>query len=584
MCISRSLELDTAYKEWQLMQFIKENPYRVLGILANSTERELQKQIARVKRFAEIGKNATSELDFEFLGLISRTNDDIQAAASKIEQSHKKIPHALNWFISINNFDEIAINSLKEGNVEKAIDIWDKTLKTEISSRNYSSYNNLSTLYTALAFQGRNLDLKQLSKGVYLKSALFKSAYFQDFCKLIGGEDAVLDKEKIIKHYVDSIVENIAPHIGNKQDRSLKTLTIFKAYPEYIKKYLFDKFTQAEYSRVESKIAETESKRSDDESDANEAAEELYQSTKKDVEYLKSVLDKNDVKLQLLLNNLADELIQCAIDYFNFWCEDDTSDEFYSNALTIAEYAIALEPTGQVKQRIEENTQNIKNWAEDAKNSQNQQEIEERFELLAQKIKQFDNGHQSITTVHSFLNTSKTILDEINSIDGLENELTPNNAVVLRVMNTCVHLYNTHQDELINKKISPDAFTEKVNAIIAIFNKTKTIKMSNEIRIRLDKNSNDIREIRQKTVTHFNKSNSGACYIATMAYGDYDHPQVIKLRRFRDDVLAKNILGRMFIKCYYAVSPKLVQLLKDKKQIHKLTRKILDKWIHIIKF
>lgn len=31
------------------------------------------------------------------------------------------------------------------------------------------------------------------------------------------------------------------------------------------------------------------------------------------------------------------------------------------------------------------------------------------------------------------------------------------------------------------------------------------------------------------------------CYIATMAYGDYNHPQVIKLRKFRDDVLKSNI-------------------------------------------
>ena len=32
------------------------------------------------------------------------------------------------------------------------------------------------------------------------------------------------------------------------------------------------------------------------------------------------------------------------------------------------------------------------------------------------------------------------------------------------------------------------------------------------------------------------RSNNSGCYIATMAYGDYDHPQVLVLRRFRDDI------------------------------------------------
>lgn len=33
---------------------------------------------------------------------------------------------------------------------------------------------------------------------------------------------------------------------------------------------------------------------------------------------------------------------------------------------------------------------------------------------------------------------------------------------------------------------------------------------------------------------------SGGCYIATMVYGNYDHPQVMVLRDFRDSYLAKD--------------------------------------------
>lgn len=52
----------------------------------------------------------------------------------------------------------------------------------------------------------------------------------------------------------------------------------------------------------------------------------------------------------------------------------------------------------------------------------------------------------------------------------------------------------------------------------------------------------------------------GGCYVATCVYGSYDCPQVWTLRRYRDFTLTKNWYGRVFIRFYYAVSPKLVKL------------------------
>lgn len=49
------------------------------------------------------------------------------------------------------------------------------------------------------------------------------------------------------------------------------------------------------------------------------------------------------------------------------------------------------------------------------------------------------------------------------------------------------------------------------------------------------------------------------CYIATCVYGSYDCPQVWVLRRYRDYTLANTWYGRLFIKGYYAVSPRLVK-------------------------
>lgn len=83
------------------------------------------------------------------------------------------------------------------------------------------------------------------------------------------------------------------------------------------------------------------------------------------------------------------------------------------------------------------------------------------------------------------------------------------------------------------------------------------------------------------TPTSKQKMNEG-CYIATMAYGDYNHPQVLTLRRFRDDVLLKSIFGRLFVKIYYYVSPKLVWLLRDSETVNTFIRKILDRFCLVL--
>ena len=73
------------------------------------------------------------------------------------------------------------------------------------------------------------------------------------------------------------------------------------------------------------------------------------------------------------------------------------------------------------------------------------------------------------------------------------------------------------------------------------------------------------------------------CYIATAVYGSYDAPQVIALRRYRDESLSKNILGRLFIRIYYKLSPPIAKRLITTKRTNHLVKILLDKIVRIIK-
>ena len=80
-----------------------------------------------------------------------------------------------------------------------------------------------------------------------------------------------------------------------------------------------------------------------------------------------------------------------------------------------------------------------------------------------------------------------------------------------------------------------------------------------------------------------NVSSDSGCYIATCVYGSYDCPQVWTLRRFRDDTLDATWYGRLFIRCYYAISPTLVKWFGNTTWFKKIWRGPLDSLVTKLK-
>ncbi len=81
----------------------------------------------------------------------------------------------------------------------------------------------------------------------------------------------------------------------------------------------------------------------------------------------------------------------------------------------------------------------------------------------------------------------------------------------------------------------------------------------------------------RKTHTYVQKEKG--CYVATCVYGSYDCPEVWTLRRYRDNKLAKSVLGRAFIRCYYAVSPTVVKIFGKTKLFQNFWRARLDRMV-----
>jgi hypothetical protein len=62
------------------------------------------------------------------------------------------------------------------------------------------------------------------------------------------------------------------------------------------------------------------------------------------------------------------------------------------------------------------------------------------------------------------------------------------------------------------------------------------------------------------------------CFIATACYGNYDAPEVLILRQFRDKKLLTTFLGKVLIKFYYSVSPLFARLISKSGLLKKIVR------------
>ncbi len=74
-------------------------------------------------------------------------------------------------------------------------------------------------------------------------------------------------------------------------------------------------------------------------------------------------------------------------------------------------------------------------------------------------------------------------------------------------------------------------------------------------------------------------SSGEGCFVATAVYGDYEHPDVRRLRFFRDKTLRHFALGRTFITWYYRYGPDLADHVRDNSFLKQSTRWALEQFV-----
>lgn len=79
------------------------------------------------------------------------------------------------------------------------------------------------------------------------------------------------------------------------------------------------------------------------------------------------------------------------------------------------------------------------------------------------------------------------------------------------------------------------------------------------------------------------ESKSGAtCFVASVAYDDPNHPDVMHLRHYRDTVLINSNFGKNFIACYWRIGPKIARIVKRSKLLKEVSRYLISRIVKIL--
>ena len=313
-------------------EYIYNNPFRILGVYANASIRDIKANEAKAKAFLNVGREVTYPCDFnQLLSPIQRTAEMMASANSQLTLPNEKIKHALFWFVKVTPLDEIAFNHLANGNTSQAIDIWEK-------KKCFSSLLNISVL--------------SLIQGQFIYSV-------QNMIELLGTETFRNDFIRTIIDDTFQISEDVLAHTFLDvftNPAYVKALLSDSILPNKYKGYIKDKLVVPTIADIESEITKAKSIKRENSSARYNAGAQLMNLAKNKLAELKRLLVGNDMRYQIIADKLGLEILQCGIDYYN---NSDDADAAHK-AMKLQSYAQSVVVGQMAKDRCKQNTDILK--------------------------------------------------------------------------------------------------------------------------------------------------------------------------------------------------------------------------------
>ena len=306
-------------------KLILQNPYRVLGVYANSPQRDVVSNKGKATAFLNVGRSVEFPLDLkESLPSLERTLEMLDEAEARFAIAKEKLLYTQFWFLKQTPIDDIAFNHLTNGNIEEAISIWRKQ-------------DNLSSIQNRMICLFIKNDMPfaiAMAKQLYEN---FGQTYIND---VDASSTLQLSSVELGHQFLDALGEDV----GLMQLRKIVT------DPEW-KSYIGEKLASPLINKISIEVERAKKVDHKNATARKNAGQKLINNTKESLKQLEELLSKSDSQYQMIADKVGLEILQCGIDFFN----NSESEEKHQTAMSIQKYALSVVAGTLAKQRCQEN-------------------------------------------------------------------------------------------------------------------------------------------------------------------------------------------------------------------------------------
>ena len=341
------------------MNLIANNPYRILGILVDATSKEKLRHIRRLRHYID----AEQEPDLDFCSLlptkIKRTIELVNDAESKLNLDNDKLYASLFWFY--NGYpiaDEPAFDALKLGDYKLAMSIWQKMTNADIvTHKNHSAFHNLSTFLLSESIFGANGNIDLFKEGIILKLKFFNSDFFNVLKEAVTDETYKISIKEIQLNFLGLIESEIK---NNRDITSSVLLEIIQGVDFLAKEEFIKKASESLIVQIEDRIDASKTSRNANQSNANKIWRIISRKIEcKELGELKSLIGVTNMRYINIADKVANEVLQCSIDYFNFHDNKGSDLDYFSSAYELAVASSSVVCGKIIKDRITDSLETL---------------------------------------------------------------------------------------------------------------------------------------------------------------------------------------------------------------------------------
>ena len=440
------------------MHIIKNNPYRIVGILVGTSTKDEHNKTKRLKMYIGAQQEVPEDFSFAILGSLDRDIENVNQAVAKLNLNQDRVNAALFWFYNGNAItDEPMFDALKASKKEanEAIDVWIKLAAAEeVTKRNASAFQNLSTYYLNSAFKKSTISKNNLEKGIILKLKFLESEFLSDFIKLSSDETYKVSKEGLQIYFLTQVYNEIEKVDATHVDWYLECISKinFTAKQNYL-----NNFVSKPIEVVKNLIEENKLVRKVSPTKAYVLGNGIYTTGSEKIITIQNILGKSNIQFTSISDKLSDEILQCGIVYFKKFRDTDTDPsakamDLFKKAKKLAVGSIAI-------QRCQENTENLQEWIDEKPERDKHNRISADLKALIAIFNRFENKAETIENARAIVNLSKPYLSNIKNTVGASDEiyLKLSTRVASQAQSYIIEEVNNAQDNF-EYKIAVDRF------------------------------------------------------------------------------------------------------------------------------